>query len=71
MNRPTLELIPDLPKDKQLDVLAEMIAAYNELGGDQRQPVYTRLRAVRLSERKTDGICQNSAGHNACPPTCD
>ena len=55
------QIWPNLPKHRQLDVLAEMVAAFDELGGDHRQPVYTRLRLVRLSERKTDGTVQKQA----------
>jgi len=54
MSRPTLELIPNLPKERQLDVLAEIIAAIDGLG-DDRQPVYTRLKMVRLGARNQDG----------------
>lgn len=53
MSRPTLELIPDLPKHRQLDVLAEIIAAIDALG-DDRQPVYTRLKMVRLGAMNED-----------------
>lgn len=60
-NSSELQIWPDLPKHRQLDVLAEMVAAYDELGGDHRQPVYTRLRAVRLSERKSDGTVSQAA----------
>lgn len=62
MSRPTLELIPDLPKDKQLDVLAEIIAAIEALG-DDRQPVYTRLKMVRLGPRNSDGTLSIPGDH--------
>lgn len=52
MSRPTLELIPDLPKERQLDVLAEIIAAIEALGDDR--PGYTRLKMVRLGQGSQD-----------------
>lgn len=60
MNRPTLELIPDLPRERQLDVLAELVAAIEALG-DDRQPVYTRLKMVRLGQRNEDGTLSQAA----------
>lgn len=63
LSRPTLELIPNLPKERQLDVMAEMVAAI-EAFGDDRQPVYTRLKMVRLGARNADGTVSQASGRH-------